>query len=109
MATKAAEAVFWPGMSGDIKETRLRCRECTYRAPSQPAMPPHKPVVPDYPFSHLCADFFYVDCSYLALCDRCSGWLSIHKFKKDDTKSVIDALRKHFETYGIAKEISTDG
>ena len=109
MYNKAMEAVFWPGMSGDIKETRLRCRECVYRAPSQPAMPPHKPVVPDYPFSHLCADFFFVDGSYLALCDRYSGWLSIHRFKKDDTKSVIATLQKHFETYGIAKEISTDG
>ena len=101
MQTKAVESVFWPGMTQEILETRMRCRECMYQALSQPAMPPQKPVVPDYPFSHLCADFFYADGSYLALCDRYSGWLSVYQFAKDDTKSVINALRKHFARYGI--------
>ena len=72
-------------------------------------MPPHKPVVPDFPFSNLCANFFSIDRSYLALCERYSGWLSIYKFTKGDAQSVINALRKQFLRYCITKELSTDG
>ena len=45
----------------------------------------------------------------MALYDRYSRWLSVYCFTKDDTKSVINALRKHFARYGIAKELSMDG
>ena len=109
MQAAAMEACFWPGMAKEITETRLRCRECVMRAPSQPAMPPTRPVSPEYPFSHICADFFTADSSYLALCDRYSGWLSVYKFKQDDSKSVIKALHQHFARFGIAKEFATDG
>ena len=67
MQTMATEAMFWPGLTQDIVQTRLHCRECTNRSPSQPTMPPQRPAVPEYPFSHLCADFFSADVSYLAV------------------------------------------
>ena len=109
MQARTTQAMFWPGMSQDIAERRAGCRECTYRAPSQPAQQPQAPTVPDHPFSHVCMDFFHLDGYYLAVCDRFSNWLSVFKFRKDDTKAVISMLRQYFARYGIAKEISTDG
>ena len=109
MQAAAVEACFWPGMTQAITDTRLRCRECTIRSPSQPAMPPHRPTQPEYPFSHICADFFEADGSYMALCDRYSGWISVYKFKQDSSKSIIEALHQHFAQFGIAKEFATDG
>ena len=69
MQSMTADLVFWPGMAFEIAERQVRCRECIYRAPSQPLMPAQRPSVPDYPFSHQCADFFHADGFYLVLCD----------------------------------------
>ena len=57
------------------------------------------------PILALVCRLFYADGSYLTLCDRCSGWLSVYCFAKDDSKSVIGALRRHFARYGIAKVV----
>ena len=78
-------------------------------APSNPAPPPEKPVEPDYPFSHICMDFFQVDHSYHAMADRYSNWLSIFHFAKDDSTHVMNVLRKYFARWGVAKEITSDG
>ena len=79
------------------------------RAPSNPAPPPSEPVQPDFPFSHIVADFFTVDATYLALADRYGNWLSIFKLKKDDSVHVIEALRRYFSRWGVAVNITTDG
>ena len=47
--------------------------------------------------------------SYLALCDRYSGWLSIFTLSKDDSKHVITVLRNYFSCWGIAVNLTTDG
>ena len=40
MKSRAAESVFWPGISAAIHDVRARCRTCNTIAPSQPAEPP---------------------------------------------------------------------
>merc|ERR1712237_17030 len=110
MQNKAAHTLFWPGMTKEIEERRAMCRECTYRAPSQAAQPSQPPIAPEHPFSHICGDFFSLNGhTYLAVCDRFSNWLSVGKFAKDDSKSVISFLKSYFARYGIAKELTTDG
>ena len=110
MQTKAAHSLFWPGMTKEIEERRAMCRECTYRAPSQAAQPSQAPIIPEYPFSHICCDFFHLDgYTYLATCDRFSNWLSVSRFGKDDSKAVISFFKEYFARYGIAKELTTDG
>ena len=78
-------------------------------APSNPAPPPEQPVQPDFPFSHICMDFFQVGHTYLAMADRYSNWLSVFRLKKDDTANVISVLRQYFSRWGVAKEITSDG
>ena len=109
MLGRAAQTVFWPGLKADITAHRESCRGCVERAPSNPAPPPSEPVQPDFPFSHIVADFFTVDATYLALADRYSNWLSIFKLKKDDSEHVIEALRRYFSRWGVAVNITTDG
>ena len=109
MLGRAAQTVFWPGLKADITSHRESCRGCVERAPSNPAPPPSEPVQPDFPFSHIVADFFTVDATYLALADRYSNWLSIFKLKKDDSVHVIEALRRYFSRWGVAVNITTDG
>ena len=109
MLGRAGQTVFWPGLKADIIAHRESCKACVERAPSNPAPPPSAPIQPDFPFSHIVADFFTVDATYLALADRYSNWLSIFKLRKDDSEHVIEALRKYFSRWGVAVNITTDG
>ena len=109
MLSRASQCFFWPGMKGDIMATRAACRPCTIQAPSNPPPPPSSPVQPDFPFSHICMDFFSVDASYLAVADRYSNWLSLFKLPRDDSDHVIAVLRTYFSRWGVAKQITSDG
>ena len=109
MLSRASQSVFWPGLKADVIAHREGCRACNLHAPSQPAPPPALPIQPDYPFSHVVADFFQVDTTYLAMADRYSGWLSIFKLKTDDSANIMAALRHYFSTWGVPKNITTDG
>jgi hypothetical protein len=109
MLSRAAQSVWWPGLKAAITAQRGQCSGCVHRAPSNPAPPPADPVQPEFPFSHIVADFFQVDGTYLAMADRYSGWLSIYKLKKDDGPHIIDTFRKYFSRWGVAKDLTTDG
>ena len=109
MLAKAAQSLFWPSLRQDLIDLRAHCRDCTYAAPSNPAEPPQPPIQPDFPFSHICMDFFQVDATYLAMADRYSNWLSVFKLAKDDSYHVMEVLRQYFARWGIAKEITSDG
>lgn len=109
MLARAGQSVFWPGLQADVTAHRATCRGCTVRAPSNPGPPPSDPVQPDFPFSHVVADFFEVDATYLAMADRYSNWLSVFKLQKDDSKHVVEALRQYFSRWGVAKNLTSDG
>ena len=89
MLGRAWESVFWPGLTQDVTAHRANCESCIRRAPSNPAGPSADLVQPDFPFSHLVADFFKVDTPYLAMADRYSNWLSVFKLPKDDSANLI--------------------
>ena len=94
ITSRAETCIFWPGITIDIKNTRESCMRCNRCAPSNPEAPPKQPVVPDYPFQQICADFFsYRGTHYLVIVDRYSGW---------PMKSVVN-------TFGVPEEISSDG
>ena len=78
MLLRAEVSMFWPNMSRDIHDTRYRCRTCVSPAPSQPNMPPIPPVTPEYPFQHVCSDYFEMaGDSFCVIVDRFSGWFNI--------------------------------
>jgi hypothetical protein len=109
MLARAGQSLFWPDLRQDVIDLRAHCQECIYWAPSNPAMPPHQPIEPDFPFSHIVMDFFQVEATYLAIADRYSNWLSIFRLAKDDSAHVIEVLRSYFSRWGVAREITNDG
>ena len=44
----------------DIQATRVNCPHCNRMAPSQAALPPTPPTLPEYPFQCICADYYYL-------------------------------------------------
>ena len=112
MNNRVEQAVFWPGMSTDIINTRSMCGTCIREAPSQPAGIPVAPPSPEYPFQMMVGDYFSLNGNnYLVLGDRYSGWLSILNAGRGeyDGKTLVKILRSHFMTFNIAEELSTDG
>ena len=111
MSARASESVWWPGIQADIERTRLECRSCDVSAPSQPAAPPTPLPSPAYPFEQICADYFsYGGHKYLVIVDRFSNWPTVHQVKAGAGAEVlVQRLRHHFLTYGVSKEIATDG
>ena len=109
MMARATQSLFWPSLRQDVLDLRAHCKECIYSAPSNPAPPPEAPVQPDFPFSHICMDFFQVEATYLAISDRYTNWLSVFRLPKDDSANVIAVLRRYFARWGVAQEVTSDG
>ncbi|MEL6802988.1 MAG: RNase H-like domain-containing protein, partial [Bacteroidota bacterium] len=109
MTSRAESSVFWPGITADIREMRERCTKCDNIAPSNPCPPPTPPIVPQYPFQLICADFFnYAGTHYLVVVDRYSNWPIVER-SREGSKGLIEALRRTFVTYGISEELTSDG
>merc|ERR1711860_27436 len=71
MSQRAADTVFWPGISIDITRTREECVDCHRIAKSNPSEPPAEIEHPEYPFQKLCADYFtHMEKNYLVIVDR---------------------------------------
>ena len=78
-------------------------------APSQVALPPTPPTLPEYPFQCVCADYFhYQGHTYLVIVDHYSNWPIVERAEEGAT-GLIKTLRHTFATYGIPDELSSDG
>ncbi len=109
ITSKAEASIFWPGITNDIQATRANCPHCNRMAPSQAALPPTPPTLPEYPFQCICADYFhYQGHTYLVIVDRYSNWPIVER-ARDGAQGLINVLRQTFATYGIPDELSSDG
>ena len=61
MTLRAGVSVYWPKITRDIQTVRDQCMTCNKIAPTQPKLPPVTPVVPEYPFQHICMDYMTLD------------------------------------------------
>ena len=112
MISRADTSVFWPGITSDIHRVRDRCAICNRNAPSQASLPPTPPILPEYPFQSVCADYFTLQgTDYLVTVDRYSNWPSVQRAPKGEatSKKLIAEIKKHCGTFGIPEELSSDG
>ena len=111
MLRRARQAVYWPGMEGDLQHQRDTCAICNVHSPSQAAEPLTLTSTPQYPFQHTVADLFQLDGQvYLAYADRLTGWLEIAHFTSGATSSKLSSvLRQYFHRWGAPESVSTDG
>ena len=108
MGLRATQSVYWPGLWEDLQRTRNQCKTCVNIAPSQANLPPIDPITPEYPFQHICADYFMLDGhSYGVFVDRFTGWPGI--FKGDTGEDVTNFLARVSESYGVPVTCTTDG
>ena len=94
MISRASDVVYWPGFVADIQKRRAQCLTCDKIAPSQANLPPVDPVVPAYPFQHVCMDYFQLNnrC-YGIVVDRFSNWPIIYTGEAaDDVCRILNIV-----------------
>jgi hypothetical protein len=75
MGLSAEQYVYWPGFWSDIEGTRSKCPNCQKIAPSQAKLPTVEPLVPNYPFKHICVDYMSLNgCQFGVFMDWYTGW-----------------------------------
>ena len=110
MQMNARERFFWPGIDTDLKNRRNQCNRCNEIAPSQPDEPMILTQDPDLPYEQVAVDFFTMNGSQLIVyTDRLSGWVEVAKVSSTAFPVVRKLMLKWFQTFGVPKEISSDG
>ena len=108
MNLRAEKSVFWPGITKDISAVRERCFTCHKNAPSQAKLPPVVPIVPQYPFEHICTDYMSLHGhNYGVFVDRFTGWPGV--YIGGAASDVVTVLSKICEDYGVPRTCTTDG
>ena len=83
-------------------------------APSQAHLPPVYAYVPTSPFEAVAADYCTLGGHhYLVTVDRFSNWPDVKRVVQRPGNSgaagLIKALKRMFATFGVPKELSSDG
>ena len=109
MCQRAADTVFWPGITVDITRTRENCEACHRIAKSNAKLPLEEITVSEYLFQNLCADYFqHTGNNYLIIVDRYSNWPMVFQ-EKGKAEGLVSRLRDMFVTFGVPEELTTDG
>ena len=93
----------------DIALKRQLCQSCDATAPSQSPEPPITPETPEYPFRHVCTDYFSLSGhNFCLVVDRFSNWLQVYQ-GKGGSSNLICLLADLFHNFGIPETLTSDG
>ncbi len=108
---RARQAVYWLGMSSDIKSTVEACHKCQRYKLSQAKEPMEHDPLPTRIFEEVAADFFELDGHhYLAMTDRYSGWLDLLDIgQAASSLKLIKCLKEYFSAKGCPVRLYSDG
>ena len=111
MRSRASTSVYWPGINQDIRQTRFNCTACDNIAPRRAQEPLQLKPLNQYPFKDICADGFEINgVHYVAIVDRFSGLILLYHIKNSLTsQDLIRIFRSIFTSYGVSKNLYTDG
>jgi len=106
---RAAQSVFWPGISSDIRDMVAQCSLCQRFANHQPREPLAPQSVPSLPWEKLGMDIFeFKSKSFLIVVDFYSHFPEMRVLKQKRSEDVIAALKSIFAVHGIPTEIIAD-
>ena len=108
MLLRAKLSVFWLGMTPDIRETREQCSSCHNIAPSLSNMLPVEPVVPAYPFPHICVDYFDLHSNHIwMVVDRFSNWFNVYTGNSGEGE-LVGIMHRMFWDLGVPETLMSD-
>ena len=106
---RAAHAVWWPGISRDIKEVVSRCSFCLEKQPSQVKESLMPTPLPERPFQKVAMDICEVkNKNYLIQVDYYSRWIDIAPLTSTTSSAVILEMKKLFANFGVPETVVSD-
>lgn len=106
---RAREAIYWPGMSADIKEYISTCEICGRFDSTQQPECLQSLEVPKRPWQNVSTDIFTLSGKdYLVTVDHYSNFFEVDDLKSITSAQVIQKLKRHFARYGIPDVLYSD-
>ena len=105
----AREAVFWPGITKDIREMVRTCLTCNTHRNSQQKEPLQPHPVPEGPWQKIGLDLFQFEGKqHLMVVDYFSRFILVRQLNSITAKNVISELTKIFHEHGIPRAVMSD-
>ena len=106
---RARECLYWPGMTGDIKNHVSTCEACREYERSQTKETLKSHETPSRPWQYVAADLFELEGkSYLVTSDYFSDFFELDHLRSTSSVYVIKKLKAHFARHGIPEQLVTD-
>ena len=98
---RARECLYWPGMTGDIKQYISACEICqSYQSSNQPeSLQPHE--LPSRQWEKIGVHLFKLEGKdYMVTVDYLSNYWEIDRLENTKAPTVVRKLKAHFARYG---------
>ena len=106
---RARSAIFWPGITNDIKELISACPTCIAHQPSQCKEPLMSHEIPTRPWQKVGTDLFtWNNRQFLVTVDYYSRYFEIDELSSTTSNAVIKRLCHHFARHGIPQILISD-
>ena len=107
---RARQAVYWPGMSAEIKDMISNCSTCITHRNKQQSESLMRHEIPNAPWLKVASDIFTIFGSdYIIIVDYFSKFAEVSKVvKPSDTAAIIKQTKKIFSRHGIPKQLFSD-
>lgn len=108
---RARQAVFWPGLTSDVRNHVRACVPCQQLRPSQGPQELARDPAPTFAFQELAADYGEVAGRHsLIVADRWSGYPAVYPVMgHPNSAKTVAALRLHFAMFGAPLRLFSDG
>ena len=109
MILRAQSAVFWPGITNQIREFARSCEKCQILSASQPREPMLSLDIPPAPGLEICSDYFYLQGQdYVLFVDLFSNFVEIYALTNKQTEELKRVLRQFMLRNGVPRLIHSD-
>ena len=106
---RARSAIFWPGITNDIKELISTCPICVTHQPSQCKEPLLSHDIPTRPWQKVGTDLFtWNNRQFLVTVDYYSRYFEIDELSSTTSNAIIKRLCHHFARHGIPQTLISD-
>ena len=106
---RAREAVFYLGLTADIKQTVGNCETCQLYQKSTKKEPLHFHPAPSRPWEKVGIDIFeFRDQAYLITVDYLSGYFDVDRLSSKRVADNVYCLKQQFARHGLPLEVFSD-
>lgn len=106
---RAKDAVFWPGMTAEVKRYAEACSICNRYRDSNRKEPLMPHASPSRPWQKVGVDIFtHTGRDYLATVDYLSGYTEVDRLPTKTVADIVYCLKQQFARHGIPEEVVTD-